>query len=93
MHNEALSVDSLDALFKAPQLAGEIGGLLDECFRAPIKQFDCTTEVFEGRRGRVRSVIDLSRVLEINAHQFEHCNHRIAIGDVMLTLPVADEAC
>ena len=91
--DEALSVDALDVLSKPPQLADEICSLLDECFRPAIKQFDCAAKIFEARRRRVRVIIDLARVLEINADQFERCDHRIAIGDVMLALPLADCLC
>ena len=31
-----------------------------------------------------------SRVLEIHANQFQRGDHRIAVGDVMLALPLAD---
>jgi hypothetical protein len=86
----AVALDSLDALPKTPQLVDEIGSLLDKCFRAAIKQFDCAAKIFETRRDYMRPIIDLARVLEINADQFERSDHRIAIRDMVLALPLAD---
>ena len=40
--------------------------------------------------GASGSVSDLARMLEVNADQFQGCDHRIAVGDAMLALPVGN---
>ncbi len=93
MRYEPCSVDATHVVAKPAQLTDEIGGLMNKCSRTAVEQFDSAAKVLKARRERTRIVIDLARVLEIDAHQFKGCNHRIAVGDVMLTLPVADGAC
>src|SRR6516225_5406203 len=90
MYYQALSVDALEALSKTPQLADEICCLLDERLRAAIKQFNRAAKVLEARRRRVGTILDVARVPEINADQFERSDHWIAIGDVMLALPLGN---
>src|SRR5581483_306114 len=92
MRDEACSVDASHVLAKPAQLTDEIGSLVDECFRTAVEQFDSAAKVLKARRGRARIVIGLARMLQIDAHQFKHCNHRIAVGDVMFALPLPDGA-
>ena len=92
MRDEACSVDAIDVVAKASQLTDEIGSLVDECFRTAVEQFDGAAKIFKARWRGDWIVIARARMLEIDAHQFQGCNHRIAIGDVMLALPLADSA-
>ena len=93
MRDEACSVDAIDVLAKASQLTDEIGSLVDECFRTAVEQFDSAAKIFKARWRGDWIVIARARMPKMDANQFEGCNHRIAVGDVMLTLPVADGAC
>ena len=93
MRDEACSVDASDVLAKPAQLTDEIGSLVDECFRTAVEQFDSAAKVLKARRRRGRMVIGLARMFEIDADQFKGCNHRIAVRDVVLALPLADCAC
>ena len=93
MRDEACSVDAIDVVAKPAQLTDEIGSLVHECFRTAVQQFDGAAKIFKARWRGDWIVIARARMLEIDAHQFKGCNHRIAVGDVMLTLPVADGAC
>ena len=93
MCGEACSIDAGDVVPKSAQLRDKIGGLMNECFRTAVEKFDSAAKVLKARRRRTCIVIGLARVLEIDAHQFKGCNHRIAVGDMMLALPVADGAC
>ena len=93
MRDEPCSVDAIDVVAKPAQLTDEIGGLMNKCFRTAVEQFDSAAKIFEARRRRGRIVIGLGRMLEIDADQFKHRNHRIAVRDVMLALPLADGAC
>ena len=40
--------------------------------------------------GEVLAAVSMTRVLEIHADQFQRGDHRIAIGDMMLALPIDD---
>src|SRR6266536_6237426 len=93
MRDEPCSVDAIDVVAKPAQLTHEIGSLVDECLRTAVEQFDSAAKVLKARRRRGRIVIGLARMLEIDAHQFKHSNHRIAVRDMMLALPLADCAC
>ena len=93
MRDEPCSIDATDVVAKPAQLTDEIGGLMNKCFRTAVEQFDSAAKVLKARRRHGGIVIDLARMLEIDADQFKGCNHRIAVGDVMRTLPVADGAC
>ena len=92
MCDETRSIDATDVVPKPAQLSHKIGGLMNECFGTAIEQFDSAAKVLKARRGRGRIVVDLARVQEINADQFERGDHRVAVRDVMLALPLADGA-
>ena len=92
MRDEACSVDATDVVPETAQLTDEIGSLMNKCSRTAVEQFDGAAKIFEARRTYVRAIIDLARVLEINADQFKHRNHRIAFCDVMLALPFTNGA-
>ena len=92
MRDEPCSVDAIDVVAKPAQLTDEIGGLMNKCFRTAVEQFDSASKVLKARRRRARIVIGLARILEIDAHQFKGCNHRIAVRDVMFALPLVDGA-
>ena len=93
MRDEPCSIDATDVVAKPAQLTDEIGGLMNKCFRTAVEQFDSASKVLKARRRRARIVIGLARMLEIDTDQFKGGNHRIAVGDVMRTLPVGDGAC
>ena len=93
MRDETRSIDTTDVVPKAPQLSYKIGGLVDECFRTAVEQFDSAAKVLKARRRHGWIVIGLARMLEIDADQFKGCNHRIAVRDVVFALPIADGAC
>ena len=93
MRDETCPIDTIDILPKPAQLSYKIGGLMNECLRTAVEQFDSAAKVLKARRTRGRIVIGLARMLEINTDQFKGCNHRIAVRDVMLALPLANSAC
>ena len=90
MRDETRSVDATDVVPEPAQLTDEVGNLVHECFRTAVQQFDGAAKIFKARWRADWIVIVLARMFEIDAYQFEGCNHRIAVRDVMLTLPVAD---
>ena len=93
MRDEACSVDAIDVVAKPAQLTEEIGSLVHECFRTAVQQFDGAAKIFKARWRGDWIVIARARMLEIDAHQIECSDHRIAICDMMLALPLADGAC
>ena len=93
MRDEPCSVDAIDVVTEPAQFTDKISSLVDECFRTAVEKFDSAAKVLKARRRRGRIVIGLARMLKIDAHQFKHRNHRIAVRDVMLALPLADGAC
>ena len=54
-----------------------------------IEQLDGVAKIVKARNHSVLAII-MTCVLEIHANQFQRGDHWIAIGDVMLALPVAD---
>lgn len=92
MRDETRSVDAIDVLPKPSQLSDKIGGLMNECLRTAVEQFHSAAKVLKAWRRCGGIVICIARMLEIDAHQLKHRDHRIAVRDVMFALPLANGA-
>ena len=85
-------VEPPDILPKTAQLSDKVSRLVNEGFGAEVEEFDRAAKIFEARNCGVLVVVRLTRVLEVHANKFQTGDHRIAVGDVMLALPIGNGA-